>query len=527
MFLAGDGFRGRLTGTRENELATDFVASRFARLGLKSVVEDGSHFFRYHLLLAERVEPGSLEVQGVNVSFTQRFESGSDWYPLRASASGRAGGGFTFAGFGIVAPKFGRDDYRDLNVSGRIVVVLDHEPGERDPASPFDGLVLSEHADLARKARLAQERGAVALLVAPDVHNHPGPVNFPADAAAYWPSQPPRDERYMTPSKIEPIMIPVAQISRSTAEALWRGTGIMSLQELARGAESSSGRGGSMSVPDMQSVSLTTQVRRRLLPDRSVIGAIEGSDPKLKNEWVVVSCHHDHDGADGAMVLNGADDNGSGTVGLIAIAEAYAMAARQGHRPKRSVLFASFNSEERGLLGSWAFVENPPAGVPLKDVVAVLNMDMIGRDEEVPESAGPKFRGLAPQSADSNRDTFTLLGSSRSHDLTAMIQKSNATGGYGLKIKTGMDNNISNLLRRSDHWPFLQKGIPAVWFHTGLHPDYHTAGDRPEKIRYDKMERIVRLVHQASWDLANAVSRPSLSRPNGPTPAAERTTTGR
>jgi Zn-dependent M28 family amino/carboxypeptidase len=176
------------------------------------------------------------------------------------------------------------------------------------------------------------------------------------------------------------------------------------------------------------------------------------------------------------------------------------------------VLFASFNSEERGLLGSWAFVENPPARVPLKDVVAVLNMDMIGRDEEVPESAGPKFRGLPPQTAESNRDAFTLLGSSRSRDLTAAIEKSNAAGGYGLKIKTGMDNNISNLLRRSDHWPFLQQGIPAVWFHTGLHPDYHTAGDRPEKIRYDKMERIARLVHQASWDLANAESRPKLDK---------------
>ena len=237
-----------------------------------------------------------------------------------------------------------------------------------------------------------------------------------------------------------------------------------------------------------------------------MLAALEGSDPKLKDEWVVISCHHDHNGADGDQVFNGADDNGSGVVGLLEIAEAYALAAQEGHRPKRSILFVSFNSEERGLLGSWAFVERPP--VPLDRIVAVLNMDMVGRDEEVPEGGGPRFRGLPVQSAESNHNAFNLLGHSRSGSLTQVIDQANAP--FGLTIKKVLDNNSSQLLRRSDQWPFLQKGVPAMFFHTGLHPDYHTPGDRPERINYPKMERIVRLVHQASWDLAQQPGRPRL-----------------
>ena len=151
--------------------------------------------------------------------------------------------------------------------------------------------------------------------------------------------------------------------------------------------------------------------------------------------------------------------------------------------------------------------------MPLASIVAALNMDMVGRDEEVPEAAGPRFRGLPVQTAESNRNSFTLLGHSRSAALAECVERSNRVGGYGLKIKKDYDNNISNLIRRSDHWPFLQRGVPGIWFHTGLHPDYHTVNDRPEKIRYDKMEQIVRLVHQASWDLAQQDARPRLDRP--------------
>jgi Zn-dependent M28 family amino/carboxypeptidase len=139
-------------------------------------------------------------------------------------------------------------------------------------------------------------------------------------------------------------------------------------------------------------------------------------------------------------------------------------------------------------------------------------MDMIGRNMEVPIGGGRRFAGLQVQSAESNVDTVNIIGHSHSPALKAAVEQAN--GAYKLKLKMDLDNNSSNLLRRSDQWPFLQRGVPAIWFHTGLHPDYHTTNDRPEKINYDKMERIARLVHQLSWNLAQ--------RPGGLTTTASR-----
>ena len=134
-------------------------------------------------------------------------------------------------------------------------------------------------------------------------------------------------------------------------------------------------------------------MNRHIVPDRSIVGLIEGSDPQLKDEVVIVSAHHDHEGADGNQMFNGADDNVSGTVAVIDIAEAYVLAAKAGQRPRRSILFAVFGSEERGpLLGSWAYTERPLR--PLDKTVAVLNMDMIGRNMEVPVGGGRAIRGL-------------------------------------------------------------------------------------------------------------------------------------
>ena len=138
-------------------------------------------------------------------------------------------------------------------------------------------------------------------------------------------------------------------------------------------------------------------------------------------------------------------------------------------------------------------------------------MDMIGRNEEVQEGGGGRFVGLDLQTAESNRNAVNVIGTTRSRDLKAEVERAN--GSIGLDLRLRYDNNASNLMRRSDHWPFLQHGVPALWFHSGLHPDYHTIYDRPEKINYEKMEKIARLVHQASWDLAQQDGRPAFHRP--------------
>jgi Zn-dependent M28 family amino/carboxypeptidase len=240
--------------------------------------------------------------------------------------------------------------------------------------------------------------------------------------------------------------------------------------------------------------------------DRNVVAALEGADASLKDEWVVIGAHFDHEGADGSRIYNGADDDGSGIVALLSIADAFAGEAREGRRPRRSLVFAAWNSEERGLLGSWAFTESPP--MPLDRVVAALNMDMIGRNEEVPSDGGNRFLGLEPQSAESNRNAVNVLGATRSEDLRAVAERANA--GVSLLLRFRYDNNQSQLMRRSDHWPFLQHGIPALWLHTGLHPDYHTERDRPEKINYEKLEKVARLAYQMTSELANQPGRPRL-----------------
>jgi Zn-dependent M28 family amino/carboxypeptidase len=508
-FLAGDAMRGRLTDTEENRATADFIRSRFERLGLKPAGPNNSYFQPYNLMTAKLGEGNGLDI--VNGDGAARhLRDGQEFYPQRVSASGRASGQVIFVGFGIRAPHLGYNDYGGPgeNIKGKIVLALDHEPGERDANSPFDGVVTSEPSTAWRKALAAQEKGAVAVLFVSDVHNHPAAANFESAARNYWPEQPPRILNYTLAAWADRIRIPVAQISPALAASLVAGTN-KTFEELSRSAESASGF-TPLLLPGAR-VDLHTAVDRHIVPDHNVVALLEGGDPRLKDEWVIVSAHYDHNGADGTQIFNGADDNGSGTVALIEIAEAYALAAKDGHRPRRSVLFAAWNAEERGLLGAWAYTEQPPA--PLTTIAAVLNMDMIGRNEEIPVGGGPRFAGLEVQTAESNSNALNLMAFSKVPDITAAVEKAN--GGIGLDLKKRYDNNSSNLVRRSDQWPFLQRGVPAMGFITGLHPDYHTQYDRPEKINYVKMEKIARLVHQVSWDIANADSRPKApsSRP--------------
>ena len=501
MYLAGDGFRGRLTDTPENALALEWIKARFEWLGLAPRGSGGSFFAPYNLITSTLGTTNELSVDWGTA--TSRHVVGGDFHPRFHSATARASGAVAFVGFGISAPALQHDDLAG-DVRGKILLMLDNEPGVNDPASPFDGVVNSEYANQLRKTLAAQARGAAGVLFVADVHNRQGEEDFDGATRAYWPATPMRLPRYTLASWMQQVHIPAGQISMALAEQLVKGTG-KSLVTLARAAESSH---APLVLPGV-SVTITTALQRTVVPDRNVVAMLEGSDPVLKDEYVLIAAHPDHNGADGAQIFNGADDNGSGTVGLLAIADAYARAAAQGIRPKRSILFVALNSEERGpLMGAWGYVEAPV--VPLARTVAMLNMDMIGRNEEIPPNGGARFRGLPVQSADANRNSVNLYGFSRSNTLTAAIERSNAA--IKLTLQKRYDNNISQLLRRTDMWAFQQSGVPAVTFATGLHPDYHRVEDRPERIEYDKMERIVRLVHQASWDLANAPDRPALNK---------------
>jgi hypothetical protein len=509
-FLGSDAMRGRLTNTPENLIASEWIKARFERLGLAPAVP--GYFQNYNLMTVTLGQGNALEI--IEGSATSPVAHGQGFTTQRFSASAEARGPVVFAGYGISAPDLDHDDYRAADViKGALVLVIDHEPGERDPNSPFDGVVTSDAGSALRKAQAAQAKGAAGILYVSDVHNHPGATGN--TGANFWPQQPSRLGTYSLAGWMESIRIPAAQISVDLANRLVKGTG-KTLDDLSKSADTPRGV-TAVRLPGVEA-RLTTAVNRQPIPDRNVLAKIDGTDARLKDEWVVISAHFDHDGANGAQIMNGADDDGSGTVGLLEIAEAYALAAKAGQWPRRSILFAAFNSEERGLLGAWAYTLQPIA--PLERTVAVLNMDMIGRNEEVPAPApaaaggrgGGRFNGLDPQTAESNNNALNIIGSVRSPDLKAQVEAANETANKAarLEIRYRYDNNVSQLMRRSDQWPFIQNGVPGIWIFTGLHPDYHTVNDDPERINYVKMEKILRLVHQMSWTIAQQDARPKL-----------------
>ena len=322
-----------------------------------------------------------------------------------------------FAGFGITSPKMESRRLQRGTSSGKIVLVLDHEPGERDPKSPFEGVVTAEAAAaVAQGAGGAGTRARLASCSSATCTTIPDPANFEQAARNFWPATPARIPNYTLATWADRIRIPAVQISPALAAALIPSSVAPSLEELAKRAETA---GGITPVALGREMTLRTAVDRHTVPDRNVLGLLEGSDPKLKDEWVLVTAHFDHDGVNGAQILNGADDNGSGTVALMEIADAYALAAQQGQRPRRSVLFCAWNSEERGLLGAWAYTEHPPA--PLANIAGVLNMDMIGRNEEVQVGGGNRFNGLEVQTAESNANAVNMMGYARAPELAAVV----------------------------------------------------------------------------------------------------------
>lgn len=505
-FLAGDAMRGRLTGTHEYQLAAEFVASRFERLGLKPAGHGGTYFHRFDLVVSHLGEGNRMAIH-VGLPAARTLNLYDDFYPLIFSATARVRGKVAFAGYGIHAPALNWNDYSSGAVRGNIALILDGDPGATDPKSPFDGLVTSEYANVLRKAMWAQEQGATGVIV---VGGGParGTDSFPSSARGYWPAKPPIISKYTLAAYARRIQIPAVQMSPALADELLRAGG-KSLSALRDQAEKG---GGAATAALGGDVEIQAAVTRSVVEDRSPLAMIEGSDAELKKEAILISGHYDHNGATPEQIFNGADDNGSGTVALLEIAEAYALAAQQGQRPKRTVLFASWGSEERccgPLLGAWAWVEDPLW--PLDKTVAVLNMDMIGRAEEVPVGGGGRFNGLKLQTAAQNANNVHVMGYSFSPELSAAVTDANRNLDLGLVRK--YDNNRSNLLRRSDQWPFLQRSVPALFFHTGLHPDYHTQYDRPERIDYGKMERIARLIHQLSWNLAQSPGRPRFASP--------------
>jgi Zn-dependent M28 family amino/carboxypeptidase len=236
---------------------------------------------------------------------------------------------------------------------------------------------------------------------------------------------------------------------------------------------------------------------------KNVIALIEGSDPELSDEAIVVGAHYDHDGRIGSRIWNGADDNASGTSGLLELAEAFAV----GVRPSRSVVLAAWAAEEKGMLGSRYYVGHPP--FPLEGTVGMFQIDMIGRNEE--HDANPREGFLEEHAAD-NWNSLNMIGSVFSPTLRESFARVN--DGIGLDLQFRYDYRAENLIRRSDHWSFLSSGIPSIFLFGGLHPDYHTPEDTADKINYEKVEKVVELVYLTLLDVGNASATPVFVDPS-------------
>ena len=501
-FLASEEMQGRELNTLFNKITSNYLAHRFELMGLEPFAPDG-YFQYFNVLQAELLDGNTLEIRSPASPSSTVAVVLEDFTPSPLSANGRVSAPLVLAGYGITAPEHGYDDYQELEVQGKIVVVFNGEPGARDPDSPFEGMLDSKYSEEFYKIRNAQVHNAVALIIIQNGRDGSRRGNFSRHAQLHWPEDPSR-ARYTLKVWEEQVRIPVIHVSGELARGFLQSTQA-GLGEIQKKIDEQFQPQG-VPLPGVE-VTLETAIVRSQARIRNVLAYLPGSDSALRDEVVIVSAHFDHMGYHDGEVFQGADDDASGTAGLLEIAEAYSLSPE---RPARSVLFAAWNAEERGLLGSRYYVERP--AFLLEKTIALFQMDMIGRNEEIPDPGNPRFLGLQKQSAENNTNSVHVLGYSRSEDLRSLVTQSNGT--IGLELKFQYDDTPANLLRRSDHWPFLSKEVPVLFFHTGLHPDYHRPTDTPEKINYSKMEKVVRLVFLSSWAAAYSSPPPQLNKRN-------------
>lgn len=481
-FLSSEALEGRLSLSRGSEVAIQWIASEFAKAGLKPAAGDS---FLQPVPLIEFTPDRQLTTLAIardgKLIETFRAPDATSNFANDVSLSGEV----VFAGYGITAPELNYDDYAGIRVRGKIVLILNHEPQENDAASVFNGIGNTRYANNNYKLFNAQRHGAIAVLTMQDP-NHQGPQRRVTAATARLSPQALADGG--------PV-IPLFTVGALVSDALFGAAG-KHASEVQRAIDAKTAP-ASFEIPGVRLDLHTATATRRRGTSFNVAGWIEGSDPVLKEETIVFSGHFDHDGSGPAGVYHGADDNGSGTVGVVALAHAF---AANPVKPKRSLLFVVFAAEERGLLGSYYYVSHPLR--PLSTTRAQINFDMIGRDE----AADPRvITDISPDTS----NQLGLIGTDYSPDYRETVERQNKTVGLNLTYKWDLDS-YNGILFRSDQYPFLLHDVPAIWWFTGFHPDYHQVTDTVEKIHFDKMAKILRLAYLSGFEFADEARPPRL-----------------
>ena len=466
-YLASDELEGRGVGTKGLDQAAQYIADQFQRSGLRPLPTFDGYFQRFEINTGAFVDKGTrLTVGGADLVLDKSFK------PLGFSGSGTFDGPAAFAGYGISSAKYGYDDYSGLDVTGKVVLVMRFEPHNEAGKSRFVKGSYSEEATFKRKAEVAAARGAAALLVVNPPAHH-GDDRFVPFAGLFTEGR---------------STIPVVQVSVAAANALLKQAGVSEDLAALQAKIDSSGKPASMELGGV-----TASGDIRIAHKRSSVMNVAGLVPgrgKLKNEYVVVGAHYDHvgksrmfsrGGKDGE-IHNGADDNASGVSAMLGLARAFAQRG-EGNvdngmrggvgRDRRSVIFIAFTGEEWGLLGSQHFVNHPP--VPLSQMVAMLNFDMVGRVRN---------------------DLIMVSGTGTAKGLEALVHAADAAS--PLTVKESLSG-----FGPSDHTSFVLKKIPSLFFFSGTHADYHTPRDDAEKVNYAGIEQVVDFGRQIVDGLAS------------------------
>ncbi|MDX6614395.1 MAG: hypothetical protein QOD75_3581 [Blastocatellia bacterium] len=486
-FIASDEMEGRDTPSRGLDTTARFLAMNLSRWGLKPAGDDG-YFQRITLVRNQLDAPAThAEING------QRFNFGEDFLPNAVGAT--LEGPLVYVGHGWVIKSKDIDAYKGIDVKDKIVVVF----GEGLPKGVSQAdLKGTRGEDWANPAMYAQRHGAKGVLAIPDFSML---LNWDRTRQRATTRGTTVVEKFQT--QTNPAM-PSVWLSLRMATALFQGEKFEATNLLNRGILGEAVEPFELSAG--KKVGFTIAVKTEKIPTQNVVAIFEGSDPVLKSEYVALGAHYDHVGIgvplNGDAIYNGADDDGSGTTALLAMAEALAHAKT---RPKRSVLFVWHAGEEKGLWGSRYFTEYPT--IPLDRIVTQLNIDMIGRSKKEGDT-NPRNRDLA--GANQIYVIGSKMMSTELGELTDTVNKTYLNLEYNYRYDDPADPN--RFFFRSDHYNYARKGIPIVFFFDGVHEDYHRPGDSPDKIDYPKMEKITRTIYMTLWEVANRPLRPKVDK---------------
>jgi Zn-dependent M28 family amino/carboxypeptidase len=464
--LASEEFGGRGTGQPGYGLAADYVSAHFKSLGLEARGEDGTYF--------QNVPWEQTKISKTEMTFSMDGKTVLTVAPDRmsgnVSADTKASGSVVLLNIEIPATKQRRmpriEGLDELDLEGKVVVAIVRLNGNSKRMASF----------VMRRAM--QGQGAAAL-ISGTLDEVSGGLTGSSRQA----------RRGGNPA--------AAGRNRSPLDVTIGGDDIRKLFGFANLTAETIADAPMVTELDL-SANILVETEVGQAPAMNVWGVLPGSDPKLKDEYVVIGSHLDHLGRNATGFFPGADDDGSGTTGVMAVAQ---MFAKNEVRPKRSILFVCFSGEERGLVGSSYFVKNCP--IPLSSIAAELQMDMIGRSEEESRDGGRLVN--KGETAEDNKNVIHLVGTQKlSNTLHDICMAKNDTAGFDIEFDS------EGLFTRSDHANFAYQGVPIAFVFTGIHKDYHQRTDTPDKIEYPKLLRIARYIYDVGFEVANRSDRPTV-----------------